>query len=362
MNAKRPIPETEGIKYAGSKLKILPYILDTIVDLDIKSVLDGFSGSTRVSQAFSKLGYDTTSSDISDWSATFATCYLLNKRPPQEYVALIDHLNALTPVDGWFSAYYGGSINATEKRPFQQKNTRKLDAIREEIDRLHLDETQKAVALTSLVLALDRVDSTLGHFASYLAHWSPRSHNEIILKLPKLHISEGNNSVIKGDIFDTVQNRTFDLAYFDPPYGSNNEKMPPSRVRYASYYHIWTSVIKNDKPPLFGKVNRRADSRDEVAASQFEEFRKDENGQFIALESIRKLIDTTAARYILLSYSSGGRATKEELYAILQRAGKLLRVVEIDYKKNVMGAMRWTNEWVNSDGAYQEYLFLLEKQ
>lgn len=33
---------TQGIKYAGSKLKLLPVILDTIRDLkDVKTVLDG---------------------------------------------------------------------------------------------------------------------------------------------------------------------------------------------------------------------------------------------------------------------------------------------------------------------------------
>ncbi|MBP6673473.1 MAG: hypothetical protein KA247_10005, partial [Bacteroidetes bacterium] len=50
--AQRAIPETEGIKYAGSKLKILPSIVEIISPLKISNVLDGFSGSTRVSQLF----------------------------------------------------------------------------------------------------------------------------------------------------------------------------------------------------------------------------------------------------------------------------------------------------------------------
>jgi len=54
---------TEGIKYAGSKVKIIPYIFQILSDLDeeIVNVLDGFSGTTRVSQAFGKMGYNTTS-------------------------------------------------------------------------------------------------------------------------------------------------------------------------------------------------------------------------------------------------------------------------------------------------------------
>lgn len=360
-NTKIETPKTEGIKYAGSKLKILPYIFDMISEIEVDNVLDGFSGSTRVSQALSKAGFITTSSDISVWSETLAKAYLLNTKKPSEYKELINHLNSIKGYEGWFSEYYGGTLENKEKRPFQLKNTRKLDAIRDEIDKLNLDEVSKSVALTSLILALDSVDSTLGHYAAYLADWSPRSYNDLKLQVPLLFQNKRENTVLRGDIFDTVKGRTYDLAYFDPPYGSNNEKMPPSRVRYNSYYHIWTSVILNDKPKLFGKVNRREDSRDEVAASIFEEFRKDENGHFIAMQAIRKLINETNSRYILLSYSSGGRATKEELFDIISSAGKLIRALEINYKKNVMGQMRWTNEWINSDGKYLEYLFLMEK-
>jgi len=358
---KIEVPKTEGIKYAGSKLKILPYIFDMISDLDVENILDGFSGTTRVSQALAKTGFKTTSNDISIWSATFAKAYLLNNRKPEYYLPIIEYLNSLKGYVGWFSEYYGGTENNKEKRPFQLKNTMKLDAIRDEIDRMNLDEIEKSVALTSLILALDSVDNTLGHYAAYLAEWSPRSYRDLKLKLPLLFKNNQQNEVIKGDIFETVKNHKFDLAYFDPPYGSNNEKMPPSRVRYNSYYHIWTTVILNDKPKLFGKVNRRLDSKDEVAASVFEEFRKDEQGHFIAMNAIKELIHCTNSKYILLSYSSGGRATKEELFDIINSEGKMIQAIEINYKKNVMGQMRWTNEWINSDDKYMEYLFLMEK-
>ena len=354
--------QTEGIKYTGSKKKIIPRILEVINDLEgVKSVLDGFSGTTRVSQAFAKSGYNTTSNDISVWSEVFATCYLKSAKPDKYYQEIIDYLNNVEGFEGWFSENYGGD-EAVEKRPFQRKNSQKLDAIRTEIENLNLDWADKCVILTSLILALDKVDSTLGHFAAYLNKWSPRSHNDLELKLPKKFPIISQNEVIRGDIFETVKNREFDFAYFDPPYGSNNEKMPPSRVRYASYYHIWKTVILNDKPDLFGVANRREDSRDNLAASVFEEFRKDENEQFIAMKAIEKLIKETNSRYILLSYSSGGRATKAELNEILQSSGKLLKVIEIDFKQNVMAHMRWTNEWINSDGKHKEYLFLMEKK
>jgi len=356
-------PTTQGIKYAGSKLKILPYILSAISGLEIKTVLDGFSGTTRVSQLLAKMGFDTTANDISAWSEVFGYCYLMNDKPSSYYEELISHLNGVKGYESWFSVHYGGTDTGIEKKhPFQLKNTMKLDAIRDEIDKLRLNQQDKYVALTSLILALDAVDSTLGHFASYLASWSPRSNKDLNLKVPDLFISAGKNTVLKEDIFQTIERKQYDLAYFDPPYGSNNEKMPASRVRYTSYYHIWTSIILNDRPAVFGKVNRREDSRDTQSHNPFEDFRNNEAGQFIAMESIRKLVANTQARYILLSYSSGGRATKEELYDIIQGNGTLLKAFEIDYKHHAMATMRSTNDWINSDKSHTEYLFLVEKR
>lgn len=353
------VPETEGIKYTGSKLKILPYIIDMTAKLDISSALDAFSGTTRVAQAFSQIGYNTTANDISVWSNVFATCYLLSSKPDDFYKPFIQELNSLPGYRGWFSENYGGE-DEMGKKPFQMKNTMRLDAIRDRIEEYNLPWEDKCVLLTSLIYAMDAVDNTLGHYAAYLSGWSPRSYNDIELKLPKRHTIKTKNKVIQGDVFDVVKEYN-DLVYLDPPYGSNNEKMPPSRVRYAAYYHIWKSVILNDKPKLFGKANRREDSRDTTSPSVFEEYKKNEDGNFIAMQAIKELIEKTNAHYILLSYGSGGRATKEELNDILKSNGKIIAAEEIDYKKNVMSNMRWVYEWINSDGKYNEYLFLLEK-
>jgi len=363
------VPSTEGIKYAGSKLKLLPAILDLAKKTGAKTVFDGFSGTTRVSQAFAKRGYTVICNDIAVWSEVFATCYLLSRKRREAYRSLIDHLNAVPPVEGWFTEHYGGEPNGGcsvqrdgRKKPWQRHNTRKLDGIRQEIEQLSLDPVDKAVALTSLILALDRVDSTLGHFVSYLNDWSPRSYNHLKLTVPDLFDSQGDHRVFREDVFDVAGKVSADLAYFDPPYGSNNEKMPPSRVRYASYYHLWTSVCLFDQPPLFGKVNRRKDTSDLVAASVFEEFRKDEEGSFVAVRAIERLLKRTTARFVILSYSSGGRATANELNEVVRRNGRLLEVVELDYKKNVMAGMKWTNAWLReAEQPHKEFLFLMER-
>lgn len=362
-------PYTEGIKYAGSKLKLLRYILHLANKVPAHTMFDGFSGTTRVSQAFAKRGYRVISNDCSVWSQVFGTCYLLNSKSPAEYSDLIKHLNAVPPTDGWFTQHYGGPPNGGTdtqedglKKPWQIKNTRKLDAIRDEIERLALPTVDKAVALTSLILALDQVDSTLGHFVSYLRDWSPRSYKDLVLKVPAVFTTTEIHNVFRSDIFDLLPKVRADLAYFDPPYGSSNEKMPPSRVRYASYYHPWTTICLHDKPQLFGKANRRSDTSDTVAGSVFEEFRRNSSGRFIAVESIDRLLKSAKVQWVILSYSSGGRATAEDLNDAIATSGKVIEVEEINYRKNVMAGMKWTNDWIReAEEPHREFLFLIEK-
>ncbi len=363
------VPETEGIKYTGSKLKLLPYIFQLLRKVKPKTVLDGFAGTTRVSQALAQAGHRVIANVISAWSKIFGTCYLLNTHPESHFKPLIDHLNSLPGKDGWFTEHYGGEPNDGSsigedklKKPWQKHNTRKLDAIRDEIEQLSISETERAVLLTSLILALDEVDSTLGHFVSYLNDWSPRSYNKVILKVPRLLPAVERHDVHQSDIFDLIKRVEVDLAYFDPPYGSNNEKMPPSRVRYAAYYHLWTSICLYDKPPLFGKAKRRSDTSDKTASSVFEDFRKNESGRFVVVEAIERMLQATRAKHIILSYSSGGRATAEELNEVINSAGNLIEAIEIDYRKNVRAGMRWTNEWVSeAETPNREFLFLIEK-
>ena len=362
--------ETQSIKYTGSKKEILPVLLRLIKPLKVKTVLDGFSGTTRVSQALKQAGYTVYANDIADWSKVFGECYLLNRKPASYYLPFINHLNSLSGKYGWFSENYGGEPNGGsamqkdgKKRIWQLHNTKKLDAIREEIEKIAKDEIEKSVLLTSLIIAMDKVDSSVGHQVSYLRNWAPRAYNTMKMEVPRLIIDKRQHQVYQKDIFDLAQNIEVDLAYYDPPYGSSNELMPPSRVRYASYYHIWKTICLNDKPKLVGVANRREDVSDTISGSIFEEFRKNDAGQYIVIEALERLIKNTPAKYVILSYNNNGRATLQAIKDILNNLQKKVSIIEMDYEKNVMATItRTTNEWINeANGKNKEYLFLIQK-
>ena len=179
---------------------------------------------------------------------------LLRNKKEKTNKKKIEHLSNLTGIKGWFSKNYGGNGNKRvsigedgKKKMFQSHNSEKLDAIILEIYK-EKENIVKSTLLTSLMLALDKVDSSLGHQVSYLKEWANRAYNT--MNLPNYTIHKTRNQVYGEDILQFIKVEV-DLAYFDPPYCSNNEKMPASRVRgYNSYYHIWNSICLNDKPEL----------------------------------------------------------------------------------------------------------------
>ena len=54
------------------------------------------------------------------------------------------------------------------------------------------------------------------------------------LAVTKTCPKDGVHLFFCNDVFDLASEVATDLAYFDPPYGSNNEKMPPGDVPAAA--------------------------------------------------------------------------------------------------------------------------------
>jgi adenine-specific DNA-methyltransferase len=80
------------------------------------------------------------------------------------------------------------------------------------------------------------------------------------------------------------------------------------------------------------------------------------------VRALEQLIRVAQARWIILPYSSGGRATVEELSDVLRRNGRLPKVREINYRQNVMARMTSTRQWIpDTRQPHREFLFLLEK-
>ena len=171
------------IKYLGSKRKLLPRLRALFGSLpETEHVLDLFSGTSRVGRELRSAGLRVTACDELRFAATLARCYVQAPREVEPRVKqVLVELATLPPAPGYFTRTF-----CEEARFFQPKNGARVDAMRAHLDTLTLTPDERAVVLTALMEAADRVDSTTGVQMAYLKQWAPRAHNDLELRLPAL--------------------------------------------------------------------------------------------------------------------------------------------------------------------------------
>lgn len=335
------------IKYIGSKRKLVPAILEQIQQLpDVSSVCDLFTGTTRVAQACKRAGYAVAANDLSSYSKVLADTYIAAEADALDTDRLqeiIDHLNALPGDPGYITRTF-----CEEARYFHPRNGARIDAIRAEIDRLELTDSERAVLLTSLMLAADRVDSTTGVQMAYLKQWAPRAHNDLELRLPDLIAGSGEAYQQDALVFAQAGGtKEVDLTYLDPPYNQHS---------YAGNYHVWETLVRNDQPEAYGIARKRVDIRNT---------RNPWNSKPRFRETFIALLAAVESRYLLVSFSNEGFIPTAELEVLLQEFGAVQRI-DIDFQRYVgaqIGVHNLAGEKVGkvSHTRNVEHLFLVDR-
>jgi len=260
-----------------------------------------FTGTTRVAQAFKRLGAEVTALDVTRCAATLARCYvetdsgLVDLRELGEAVAT---LNALKGHPGYFTDTF-----CVRSRFFQPANGERVDAARDAIERDYSGSPLEPLLLTSLLEAADRVDSTTGVQMAYVKQWSDRSFRPLEMRVPELIPGPGH--AVRGDACALVSSLgEFDLAYLDPPYNQH---------RYDSNYHIWETLVAWDAPKHYGVACKRVDLR-EGTRSAF-------NSKLTMAESLAGVVTKAPARVVVLSYNDESFCDLETLLEMCRTRG-----------------------------------------
>lgn len=309
------------IKYLGSKKNLLDDIYQASIDGfngTPETVIDMFSGTSRVGHHFKSKGHRVISNDFSEYGKVLAEGLVVADKEKYQADAKkwVDHYNKNA---GSLSGYFTDTF-CVQSRFFKPKNGEKVDWIREDIEKQNFNPILKSVLLTSLMLAADKVDSTCGVQMAYVKKWASRAENDLEMKVPLLLPASkyGLCEAHKEDAGIISANLKADIAYLDPPYNQHS---------YLGNYHIWESLCLWDKPKFYGVACKREDVK--TRKSSFNRKRE-------ALGAMDKTVSNCAnnVKRIVTSFNDEGYISKQEMLALLNKYGKTT-VKTINYQRYI---------------------------
>jgi adenine-specific DNA-methyltransferase len=308
------------IKYIGSKRTLVPVILEAIRSAgDGCTVADLFSGTSRVGHALKAAGFRVFANDHNAYATTLARCYVQADAE--------DVLNDARQLVAEFNRLPGAAGYVTEtfcirSRFFQPKNGERIDSIREAIAAKGLEPELEAVMLVSLMEAADRVDSTTGLQMAYLKSWAPRASNDLELRVPEVlpRAAAGKGKAHGLDAVDAARQLSADITYLDPPYNQHS---------YLGNYHVWESLVRWDKPEVYGVACKRMDVQQRRSVF---------NSRPRCVAAMRELLEAIASPVIVVSFNNEGFLSRDELEAMLAGlwggTGQVA-IIENDFKRYV---------------------------
>ncbi|MFK7927717.1 MAG: DNA adenine methylase [Myxococcota bacterium] len=304
------------IKYIGSKRLFVPLLVDIASQIRPSgTVIDLFSGTSRVGKGLKQAGFRVLSNDINTYATTLARCYVESDQQDHgdALEAQIAHLNRLPGKAGYFTRTF-----CEEGRFFQPKNGQRVDAIRDWIEAADLTPETRAILLVSLMEAADRVDSTTGVQMAYLKQWAPRAHKDLVLRVPDLlpRAPSGKGKAHCMDATTAARTLSGHIAYLDPPYNQH---------KYVGNYHVWETLVRWDAPEAYGVARKRLDCKARKSAF---------NSKPRIREAMEDVVSHLDVESLVVSFNNEGYLSRSDLVELLSKRGEVV-VIERPHKRYV---------------------------
>ena len=302
----------------GNKYKLLPFITRVVENecKNINTVADIFAGTGAVASAF--IDKKIITNDIMYSNYICHVAWFSSEHYSEEKVIKIitQYNNLKITEDNYMSDNFSNTY-------FSLDDCRKIGFIRQDIeDKFNLgyiNARERALLITSLLYAMDKIANTCGHYDAYRQGVEFEKHLELYVPQPEPDVNE-NNVCYNMDTNELAPEIEADLIYIDPPYNSR---------QYCDAYHLLENVARWEKPEVFGvarKMDRTALKSDYCTQK--------------ATVAFENLIDSIHAKYILLSYNnmankgndrSNAKISDDDIMKILSKKGKV-KVFSEDYK------------------------------
>ena len=313
--------QLQNRRYLGNKYKLLEFIEDIVHEKcnEFTVFCDIFAGTGVVAGRFNKKNTKIIANDFLASNFIPLKAFLGTSKISFTHIEeKIHFLNALDAKnDNYFSDNFANSY-------FTLENARKIGAIREKIDHLAISENEKAVLITSLLYAVDKVANTVGHYDAYRKRLD--TIQPLHLLVPDFDTGKNiDNEIYKEDANQLIRKIRCDILYIDPPYNSR---------QYSDAYHLLENLVSWKKPPVHGKARKmdRLHIKSDYCLQS-------------ASKAFADLIANANCKHILLSYNNTGksrdgrsnaRISDEQIINILRSRGDL-DVFERNYKAFTTG-------------------------
>ena len=310
-------------RYLGNKYKLLPFITGVVNDEcpDITSIADIFAGTGAVSSAFTDKVIITNDLMYSNYICNYAW-FGAEEYDPQIIIDCVVRYNALTDLeDNYMTDNFADTY-------FSRDDCAKIGYIREDIEVLYkkgdINTRERAILITSLLYAMDKIANTCGHYDAYRKGVEFDKSLELYVPMANRQ-NNPNNQCFNMDSNELVKNIEADLVYIDPPYNSR---------QYCDAYHLLENVARWEKPKVFG-----------VARKMDRSTMKSKYCTQSATEAFEQLIGDIKAKYILLSYNnmaekgndrSNAKISDQDIVRILEKKGEV-KVFSESYKAFTTG-------------------------
>ncbi len=337
------------IAYIGNKRRILGFLYRIFSRLQekhpIHTFLDPFAGSGAVSRLARQMGYRVAANDWEEYSRIINSTHItLSPAEAEELFGgfggietTLEYLNTLTgePQRPLISRFYAPASTEkadyrTERLFYTRENALFIDRVREEIDRLWPQGGRAHDLLMALLLyeAATHVN-TSGVFKAYHKGFGGHSRDALSrimapmeIEYPVLIDGAAGCEVQQLDAADFLNPRSGDLCYLDPPYNIH---------QYGSNYHLLNTIARWDFPPINNEIG--PDGRLESKAgirTDWKQTRSDFCSKGAAPAALRRVLDATDTRWVVLSYNSEGIIPMEQLMDILSEFGHI-EIHSLDY-------------------------------
>lgn len=309
-------------RYIGSKARMIDSIDEVIKKekIEYSSFLDLFGGTGIVGDHFNNQNTkvyvnDLLKSNYISYQAWFGN-EKIDKKKLNEYIIKYNNLSNLE--DNYFSVNFSDTY-------FSKDNCKKIGFIRENIETEYLNNNinsrERAILITSLLYAMDKIANTVGHYDAYRKNGSLDKELELFMLDLKSNINNKNNKIFNEDSNELVKNLKADVVYIDPPYNSR---------QYSDAYHLLENVATWEKQEVFG-----------VAKKMKRNGIKSKYCSVSAPLAFKDLIENIDAKYIIVSYNNMGtkgagrsqaKISDEDIMSVLNNKGKV-KVYETDFNQ-----------------------------